>query len=265
MAKPDTIKPLGHSHHVFMGLHGYSSAGKTRLISTLPGSLILRPPIEHTESVKTPAKGVEEWVVRDWNEMLDDVLDYLRHEGHKHSFVWLDSVSGWQDVGLDDVWDDTVAKFPHRKKTPVDRGEYNANMVRLARFCRAAVGCDKFNFGFTAWPEDLQAEDGSTLLMPWVQGKNMSNRFVGYMKLVCYLERVKVKDKDEMVRVLRWKENDKYFTKDQIGLPESGRLVNPTMPKLMDLIEAARANSGVASGSKTTSRRPVRRRTTKER
>lgn len=259
MADPDAIQPLGHSKHIFMGLHGYSSAGKTRLISTLPRTLIIRPPIEHTESVKEPAAGVKEWVVHDWNEMLDDVLDYLRHEGKKWQFVWLDSASGWQDVGLDDVWDDTVAKFPHRKKTPVDRGEYNANMVRLARFCRAAVGCDQFNFGFTAWPEELEDEAGNTRLMPWIQGKNMSNRFVGYMKLVCYLERVpKAKGSDEFVRVLRWNESTKYFTKDQIGLPNGGKLVNPTMPKLMELIEEARAAKKTATPRKVT---PARRRT----
>lgn len=263
MPKPDQIQPLGHSKHVFFGLHGFSSAGKTRFISTLPNTLILRPPIEHTESVKSPAKGVEEWVVRDWDEMLDDVLDYLRHEGKNHDFVWLDSASGWQDVGLDDVWQDVVDKYPHRKKTPVDRGDYNANMVRLARFVRAAVGCDQFNFGFTAWPEDLYDEDGTAVLMPWIQGKNMSNRLVGYMKLVCYLERVETgpKDNKKIVRVLRWAENGKYFTKDQIGLPESGRLINPDMPRLMKMINEARAQAKPATTNNRAGTTRRRRRT----
>ncbi len=271
MAKPDTIQPLGRTKHIFFGLHGPSSAGKTRFIATLPNTLILRPPIEHTESVKDPAPGVEEWVVKDWNEMLDDVLDYLRHEGKNHDFVWLDSISGWQDVGLDDVWEDTVAARPHRKKTPIDKGEYNANFVRLARFVRAAVGCDQFNFGFTAWPEELEdAETGDTKLMPWVQGKNMANRMVGYMKLVCYYERTMTgpKDNRKMVRVLRWSEQPNIYTKDQIGLPEKGFMVNPTMPKLMEEIKIARARTAAADRArartsparrKTTARRPIRR------
>lgn len=262
--------------HIFMGLHGASSAGKTRFISTLPNTLILRPPIEHTDSVKNPARGVEEWVVRSHEELEGDVLDYLRHEGGKHAFVWLDSISGWQDVGLDDVWADLIAKYPHRKKTPIDRGEYNANMVRLARFVRACVGADSFNFGFTAWPEELtDAETGDVKLMPWVQGKNMANRMVGYMKLVCYYERKETGkgSAKKMVRVLRWAENEDIFTKDQYGLPEKGLMVNPTMPQLMEAIEAARAKDRAAAKGRassapkrgaTTKRRPVRRTTTRK-
>ena len=158
MPKPDAITPLGHSNHIYMGLHGPSGGGKTTFISTLENSLLIRPPIEHTESVKTPAKGVEEWVVKDWNEMTGDVLDYLRHDGGNHAFVWLDSASGWQDVGLDDVWADVIVRRPDRKKGPIDKGEYGANMTRLAQWCRACVGCDLFNFGFTAWPEELEDE-----------------------------------------------------------------------------------------------------------
>jgi len=240
-------------------------------VSSFPNSLLIRPGIEHTESVLgTAAPGVEEWIVKDWNEMMLDggVLEYLQHEGHKHSFVWLDSISGWQDIGLDDVWSDTVARFPHRKKTPIDRGEYNANFVRLAQFVRHCVGFDSFNFGFTAWPEELEdAETGETRLMPWIQGKNMSNRMVGYMKLVTYLERKETGKKDEkkMVRVMRWAENDTYFTKDQVHLHlvnDTGRMVNPTMPKMMDLIEQARAAKAAAASSRksTTSKRPARRR-----
>lgn len=265
MSKPDQIRPLGSSKHIFWGIHAASSAGKTTFISTLPNTLIIRPPVEHTESVSNPARGVEEWVVSDWNEMMlnGGVLEYLQHEGHKHAFVWLDSASGWQDVGLDDVWSDTVTRFPHRKKTPIDRGEYNANMVRMAQFVRACVGFDSFNFGFTAWPEPLEdAETGKTMLMPWIQGKNMSNRFVGYMKLVTYMERKETGPKDarKMVRVMRWGENDNYFTKDQIHLPPVGRMVNPTMPQMMKLIEEARAKRKPSASSRT--KKPVRRKRT---
>lgn len=126
-------------------------------------------------------------------------------------------------------------------------------MVRMARFVRACVGCDKFNFGFTAWPEELEdAETGEIKLMPWIQGKNMPSRFVGYMKLVCYLERTETGPKDDrkMVRVLRWAENQKIYTKDQIGLPEKGFMVNPTMPKLMEEIEKARATTRRADAAR---------------
>lgn len=291
MAKPSNIQPLRGSagtekvpKHIFWGLYGPSSAGKTNFISGLPNTLILRPPIEHTDSVKKPAKGVEEWVVRSHDELGDDVLEYLRHEGHKHAFVWLDSASGWQDTGLDDVWEDLIALRPHRKKTPIDKGEYNANFVRLARFIRACVGCDQFNFGFTAWPEELvDAETGETKLMPWIQGKNMANRFVGYMKFVTYYERKEIgqKENKKMARVLRWKENPDHFTKDQYQLDrlplDKGYMVNPTMPQMMERIEAAREldrkaarlREGTSVGTRkrtTTGKRrpPVRRTNTRK-
>lgn len=261
MTQPDAIQDLARTKHIFWGLYGPPSAGKTRFISTQPNTLLIRPPIEHTESVRNPASNVKEWVISTWDEMLDDCLFYLRSskEATEWDFVWLDSVSGWQDMGLDDVWEDTVALRPHRKKTPIDRGEYNANMTRLARWARAVIAADRFNFGFTAWPEELEdPETGKVKLMPWVQGKNMSNRFVGYMKLVTYLEKVERKDKPN-VRVMRWAENDTYFIKDQFGLPDTGKLVNPTMPKMLELIEAARKPA-----QKTTARRRTRRTTRKK-
>lgn len=238
-----------------MGLHGHSSAGKTTLITTLPNTLLIRPAIEHTESVKNPAPGVQEWIVRSWEEMSGEVLDYLMHEGHKHSFVWLDSVSGWQDVGLDEVWRDVLARYPHRKGTPIDKGDYNKNFVQLAQWVRAVVGMDAFNFGFTAWPEELEDEEGNTRLMPWVQGKNMANRFVGYMKVVGYLERVE--SRGSMRRVLRFDESPKYFTKDQIGLPD--RIVDPTMEKFMEAVKTARSSGKSSNKPARTTRR---RRTT---
>lgn len=245
-------QPITKSKHIFACIYGPPSSGKTRLICSLADSLIIRPPVEHTESVKDPALNVRELVVGNWTDM-NDALDYLRHEGHKHSFVWLDSLSGWQDVGLDDVWADTIAARPHRKGTPIDKGEYNQNFVRIAQWIRAAVGVDAFNFGWTAWPEELEDPEGKTKLMPWVQGRNMANRMTGYMKLVAYLER-KPNSKGEMVRVLRIGEHKDYFTKDQYGLPD--KILNPTMPKLMEAIAATQPKATARTGkTKSTTRR----------
>jgi hypothetical protein len=252
------IKPIGATPWVYWGLFGGSSAGKTTMICTLEDSLIIKPPIEHTNSVKNPAKGVKEWTVSSWSEMNDEVLQYLMEHGKDHAFVWLDSASGWQDVGLDEIWQDTIAAKPERKKTQLDKLEYNKNFVRLSQWVRAVVGMQSFNFGFTAWPETLEDPNGNTTLMPWIQGKNMANRFVGYMNLVTYLERVKDKNSGDMKRVLRIAESDKYFTKDQFGLPE--RIVSPTVTKVMEAIEASRTQSGTRS----TPRRRTRRTTTRK-
>jgi hypothetical protein len=256
MATPTQIRDLHHAKHLFVGVFGWPNAGKTNLIATGANTLIIRPPIEHTDGILKAAPNVKEWVVRDWKEMTDDVLEYLRHEGAKWDFVWLDSISGWQDVGLDDIWADVIARKPHRKEHSLDKGEFGINMNRLSQFVRGCVGCDQFNFGFTAWPEELSDEEGNTRLMPWVQGKNMSTKMCGMMKLVCYMERVKKKD-GSYVRVLRWAENEDYYTKNQVHLPSDGKLINPTMPKLLDLVEQHRP--GKTSTTTTTARRRPRR------
>jgi hypothetical protein len=262
MAKPDAIKPIGQSKHIFLCLYGEPGCGKTRLITTLANSLVIRPPVEQTNSVVGhSAAGVEEWVVNSWDEMLGDVLEYVRHEGKNHSFVWLDSMSSWQDVGLDDVWADVIARRPDRRKGPVDKGEYGMNMTRISQWVRAVVGADVCNFGFTAWPETLEDPNGEMKSMPWVQGRNMSNKMVGYVQGCYYLERVTTKG--ETKRVLRTQEHEDYFVKDQFGID---RIVNPTMPKLLAAIEAKRPKKPATKTRKaagTPARRRTRRTTSK--
>lgn len=248
MAKPSAIQPVARTKHNFVCVYGPSGVGKTRLIGDSPvdsgkTNLIVRPPTEHTDSIITPGS-VEEWIVRGWNDM-NEVEEYLNHEGENHSWVWLDSISLFQDTGLDEIWADLIAAKPHRAQYGLDKGEYGVNMTRLARWCRSMVGIDKFNFGVTAHPFEGVTLDGQTLLMPYVQGKGMANKICGYMNMVAYYEIKEMgteKDK-KMVRVLRTGLTDQYYAKDQFdALTNDGaRMVNPTMKKLAAKIDTAKA------------------------
>jgi hypothetical protein len=255
MAGPETPK---RTKHAFIGLFGFSGIGKTRLIGEYDDTLIIRPPIEHTDSVRT--RTFKEWVVRSWSEM-DEVLEYLQHKGKDHSFVWLDSISAFQDTGLDDIWADVIAAKPHRKQYGVDKGEYGVNMTRLGQWVRAVVGLDAFNFGWTAHPflGNILNDEGShdEILLPWVQGKNMPLKMCGYMNMVAYYQIKKQKEKS--VRVLRTNLTEHYFAKDQFDAFPNGRMVNPTMPKIMAAIEAARPKP--AAKKRTPARRRTRRTT----
>src|SRR5262245_50843794 len=134
MAKPDAIQPIGKSKKICFLLYAPPGAGKTRLIGERERTLIVRPPYDHTDSIR--AELAEEWIVYDWAEMLN-VHEFARHEGSKHfDWIWLDSISLFQDTGLDDIWDGVVAQKPHRAQYQLDKGEYGVNMWRLQQWVR---------------------------------------------------------------------------------------------------------------------------------
>jgi AAA domain len=239
------------------------SVGKTVLLGTNAGNtLILRPPTDHTESIHNPKPGMEEWVVRDWDEM-NEVGEFLRMEGAQHyggpdDVVCFDSVSLWQDIGLDDIWEATKSNNPARdqKHAGKDKGEYGRNMDRLSEWLRAAVGLDSFNFCVTAHPtEKLNDPLGNRRMMPWVQGKGMSVGLCGMMTMVAYYE-VRFDDQGAPYRLLHTESTEDFYCKNQyaaVGQPWKP-LKNPDMPFLTGKIKEARA------GRSTGAAKPRRRR-----
>lgn len=256
MAKPKAIRSVTESKHVSMCVYGDPGVGKTRLIGTLGArTLILRPPTDHTDSILDSS--VKEWVIKDWSEF-DEAYEYLRLEGAKDwDWVWLDSISLFQDHGLDDIWESVLEKKPHRAEYDLDKGEYGINMARLSRYIRHFVGMDAFNFGVTAHPTPFEMPDGEEKLMPYVQGKNMAPKICGYMNMVLYYELRRKKD-GTLYRVLRSEASDQFYAKDQFTALSKGRLVDPTMPKVIEAIEAARGGRG----NRTKRRSAPRRKTT---
>jgi len=253
MAKPAAIQPAGPkpADDTMMIVYGPPGCGKTRLIADKK-TLIVRPFTDHTDSVRTP--GAEEWEVGDWTEMYN-VHEFLRHEGTDYyNWVWLDSISLFQDTGLDDIWEGVTAKYPHRKEYSLDKGEYGINMWRLQTWVRDVMGIRGLNFGITAHAEYLQNPiTGKTKLMPYIQGKNMATKIQGYCNIVAYLEVVYDKKTETNRRVLRFRGTDDYDAKDQYDAFPSGRLVDPTMAKINEAIE------GIKAESETKTRRPARR------
>jgi len=256
-------RPLSASGSIKILVCAASGWGKTRLAGTSPGSaLFVRPPVDYVDSV-LPADHSrhKEWVVGNWTEM-EDCYEHLRHEGEeKYSWVWLDSISAYQDIGLDDLWDVIITEKPHRKRYGLDKGDYWINMQRLGRWVRdVAALSDRgaFNFGITAWPAELspspEDSDIEQKLMPWVQGKNMSMKVCGYVNMVAFGN---ITQKGS--RRLQFNETDHVYAKDQFDCTDKGFMLNPTMPKLIEAVDAARAKKRPVRRTRQTTRRRTRR------
>lgn len=224
-------------------------AGKTIYVgSGGRKTLILRPPTDHTDSIIAfypPDQRPREKVIRDWSEM-NDAGEYLRLHGHEWDWVWLDSISLWQDTGLDDIWQAVIERRPDRNSLTQgkDKGEYGRNMDRLAEWVRNVVSMDTFNFGITAFPTTrLDSPSGERKLMPWVQGSMMSEKICGYMTQVGYMEVKRSPSTKRVYRQISFAEHEDYYAKDQYNAFPKGVFIDPTVPKLLEAVAAARGET----------------------
>jgi hypothetical protein len=234
-----------------MMLYSYPGWRKTSFIGTAPEAglktLIIRTPLDQIPA-RILRSGVDEVVVNTWEDMMggDGILDFLRMSNHGYEWVWWDNVSVDQDVLLDDIWAATVAAKPHRLNlTPsggLDRGEYGRNMERIQQFVRHVVGINSFHFGMTAHPFEDQHptnDEGGSLLVPYIQGKNMTAKICGYCNIVAFQELMDKKDAPSWARQ-HYRENPRFYAKDLYDAFDSGFMDNPTMTKLMKGVEAAK-------------------------
>lgn len=250
--EPDLFTVLTKSNHIRMGLYSDTGIGKTRLIGTTEGRVLLvRSPVDHVDSIITAGLGsnITQVVVHDWGEM-DDLLDRLRMEGKKWDWVWYDSWSLIQDVMMDAVWAETLARNPKRKEFGLDKPEYGINQLRLGLHMRSIVGADLFNFGWTAHADEMASPDldeqGDPVekLMPAIHGGQgkFSVKFCGYSNLVGYYRKTK-----KGSRVLHTESSSVYYAKNQYEASgEDWAITAPTMPKIIAKIE---------EGQKTPTRR----------
>jgi hypothetical protein len=249
---PNIHKPSLNGR-IKMLVYGHPGREKTRFAGSsgeMGKTLILRPPTDSTASV-AGWPNVFEWVIHDHGE-LEDAFQEVR--GSKEwEWVWFDSISLWQDTGLDDIWEKVLAEKPARARYGLDQGEYGINMFRIGQWVRhmaaqADAGC--FNFGITAHPRELspfEDEAGREMMMPWVQGKNMAPKVCGYMHIVGYID-VTAKG----TKVMHTKESNKWYAKDQFHCFPKGYVASPSVKKFVDTIASRgkqQANNRSTPGS----------------
>lgn len=280
------IRELRKGKTIKMLVFGVPGAGKTRLAGTGENTLIIRPPTDHTDSI-VDGDTVRECVVEDWADMYEIFRLLQQGDGTEFDWVWLDSLSLFQDFGMDSVMLDAMTRRPDRADAalstpddPVptygpDQGEYKINFDRIAKWCREMIGVAEtgaFNFGITAHPfEWYDPVKEETVWAPWIQGKGMSPKISGYMNVVAYLDVVRIEpdDEDGEVEERRVLLTDApgFYGKNQLGkFPRlsngSVGLVEPTIPKVVEALRGG--SSSPARKKKTTTKkatkRPARRR-----
>lgn len=253
---PNSIREVGESKFTKLLVYAMWGAGKTVFVgSGGPRSLILRPPTDHTDSIIAhypSAQRPKEWVLNDWDEA-NTAGEYLRLHGHEWDWVTLDSISLFQEIGLDDIWSATKDKNPSRdvKWAGKDKKEYGLNMDRLAEWVRNIVSLDAFNFCITAFPTlKFESPESDTVkMMPWIQGKQMAPKICGYMNMVGCME-VKRPPSGKVYRQITFQETDDFYAKDQFNAFPDFRLVNPTLPKIAAAVAASRGKAAPVGGKR---------------
>lgn len=255
------LQAVGSSHnsHVCFLLYGIPGYGKTRFIGTGKDVLIIRPPQDHTVSIRKPAeRNIREAIVTTWDDMDELLMMAASGEFAQYDWVWLDSISLMQDQLLDGLHKADQDRNPKMVGRAPDKGTYGVNMSRLAAWNRGMAGMGTFNYGVTAHPFWGKNLDDDELLMPYVQGKSMPEKICGSMNIVGYLDIKKVKstgeEKATSRRVINFNATDKFYAKDQFDAFPKGRLVDPTMPAFMEAVNAVRDNGPAKSTKK---RRPA--------
>lgn len=255
---PNSIRDIGESKFTKILVQAMPGVGKTVFVgSGGPKSLILRPPTDHTDAILrhyTKEQRPKEWVLHDWDEA-DTAGEYLRLHGHEWDFVTLDSISLFQETGLDDIWQAVIERRPGRNALHAgkDKGEYGRNMDRLGEWVRNIVALDAFNFCITAFPTLKFGAPGSgeVKYMPWIQGTMMSEKICGYMNMVGYMQKLRSPSSGRVYRQISFDETDDWYAKDQFEAFPNFKFIDPTLPKLTAAVAAVRQDAtggGKAAG-----------------
>lgn len=261
-----------------MMIVGMPGVGKTPFIASGGRTLIIHPPADNLDSVPAGAP-VEEIEVATWADMYEALAYCNSLPPGEFDWVWLDSLSVFQDYGVEDLLKDAITRKPARAiatgeteeivdesvqsfyvnadqeimvpEFDADKQEYGINMKRIARWVRDMHGfakAGKFNFGITTHPVFgwIDPTDEEDKIAPWIQGKGMITKICGYMNLIAYLTEQQ-RDGAPPQKLLLTK-TPGFYGKDQFDcLPQtkSGKrgLPEPTMAEFDKRLAAKRGKS----------------------
>lgn len=242
-SRPAAISALSPSERKIHALiYGDPGSEKTRLAGSSPNGLLL-----NADGASGPdsilRSGMQVWHLDDLYEA-QTAYEWLLHEGHKEfDWVWLDSITLLQEKQMDKVLGDVVKAKPHRDPDIPDVQEYLKVQNQIKRLVRDLIGLD-MNVGITAHVLRVEDDDdGAVAYWPAITGKLMPQKICGYMGIVGYMgrQKVKVKGKDETkeVTTLRTQRSEKFYAKDRYGALNGQPMPEPSIPKLIKKVNDA--------------------------
>jgi hypothetical protein len=252
--KPRGIKQLSRRpSHVRILVYSYPGVGKSVLAGSsaeVGKTLILNADgPDGPESMRAMGYDPDVYDVKSFKE-LDEAYEYLRHGGREeYDWVWLDSITLFQELGMDQIMAELVKKSPHRDINLPDKPQYLLTQNKLGLWIRRMKGLP-MNFGMTAHvmkigTDDDDEEESGVQYMPAIQGGqgNMSSKICGYVGIVgrMYIHRKRVAPKGggrpvvRRTRVLQAQPSGKWYAKDRFAALGT-ELVNPTMAQIVESI-----------------------------
>lgn len=211
------------------------------------------------ESMRAMGYDPDIWEIKNYKD-LDDALAYLRGGDRGYDWVWLDSITMFQDKGLDDILTKVVAAKPHRSVYKPDKPEYGENQQHITRWIRHMKPLP-FNFGVTAHVMMMGTDDDGedTMYLPAIQGTRgqLSSKICGNFSIVGRLHVVRVKGADKKItksRRLTTEFDGKYYAKDRFN----ATLPYLSQPTIAKLVAAVNSNSKKSTTTKKTTTRRKR-------
>ena len=253
MVRPAAIRPVtADQMYLKWLLFGDPGVGKSPLAASaaeLMPTLILKSRSDNLESVKMLGLTPDVWELESWSDM-DEAEEYLTYSEHGYGFISFDTVTLFQELGLENIMQDLIDQGKsHRKLYLPDKGEYGQNMNRLAMWVR---NIKRLPFHFCvvshafAWREDDQDEERR---WPLIQGKGMPAKISGYMNLVTYMV-ARTNDDGNYVRTIYTRKEEEYYAKDGWDAFPNGLVNNPSVDKILRAIEARKAKAGIETPRK---------------
>lgn len=246
-SKPKNIRKASSApKFIKFMLYGEPGCGKTPVIGSSPKALILNADgPDAVESARAEGTTADIWDMTSWDDMYE-AMDYFRRGPgcEEYEWLWLDSASLWQELGLDDIMDELVAKKAHRNEFIPDQHEYLENYNRFSKWVRHMRPLP-IHFGITAMVMSEEDEEGNVRSMPLITGKNQSPRITGYFTIVgrLYVKTAKEGGKTVEKRVLQARRSGPYVARDRFQVLPT-RMEDPTIPKIMALVSAGRKSDG---------------------
>jgi hypothetical protein len=252
MARPSAIVPVNQERRWIRWMnYGEPGCGKSALAGTAPKCLILASDAEEPTSAAMMGSTADMWVVFDYND-LTEAVEYVRHDaiGDGYEFVWLDNGTLFQEQGMDHIMADLVADNPHRNPWVPDKPQYLLNQNKLGDLIRKLKAVP-IHIGITAHVMRIESADGDQVALPLFQGGRgeYSQKICGYMNMVTYMRGRQLKG-GKFQTILYTSKRSVFYAKDRYNA-FGGRIVDPTIPEMMEVIKKKLPSLGKREPVKT--------------